>query len=111
LIARIWRGATERSRRDEYLAYLERTGVKDYAATPGNRGAYVLARDEGDRTLSTIVSLWESREAIEAFAGPDIERSVYYDEDEQFLVEKFDVEHHDVAARVDPPPIDGAPAG
>jgi hypothetical protein len=34
-----------------------------------------------------LLTLWESEEAIERFAGPEIERARYYPEDEEFLLE------------------------
>jgi hypothetical protein len=34
------------------------------------------------------VSLWESRAANEAFAGQDIGTTVFYPDDEQFLIER-----------------------
>ena len=41
--------------------------------------------------------MWDSRRAIAAFAGDDIERAVFYPEDDRFLVERDDtVTHHDV---------------
>jgi hypothetical protein len=48
MIARIWHGITMAAKADAYLDYLNRTGVPDYQATPGNRGVYVLRRIEGD---------------------------------------------------------------
>jgi len=46
------------------------------------------------------VSWWESREAIVAFAGEDIERAVFYPEDDRYLLERGEVvTHHDVVAR------------
>ncbi len=38
MIARTWHGMVPATRADEYMAYLERTGLPDYRATPGNRG-------------------------------------------------------------------------
>jgi heme-degrading monooxygenase HmoA len=61
--------------------------VPDYRATEGNRGVQVLRRDEGGRTHFLLVSLWESWDAIRAFAGDDPERARYYPEDEEFLLE------------------------
>jgi hypothetical protein len=49
VIARIWHGVTEAKKSEEYLDYLEETGVPDYWATQGNRGVYVLCRTVGDR--------------------------------------------------------------
>ena len=44
------------------------------------------------------MSFWESRAAIEAIAGQDIEKAVFYTDDEQFLVERdLTVHHYEVA--------------
>jgi heme-degrading monooxygenase HmoA len=54
---------------------------------------------EGDRVEFITVSFWESRAAIEAFAGQDIEKAVFYPDDEQFLIERdLTVHHYEVAA-------------
>jgi heme-degrading monooxygenase HmoA len=96
-VARIWRGAVRATDGDAYLEYLERTGIAEYRATPGNRSVQVLRREVGDRTEFVIVTVWDSRQAIAAFAGDDIERAVFYPEDERYLVERDDtVTHHQV---------------
>jgi len=100
MIARTWHGMTDASRADEYLDYLNRTGVPDYRATPGNLGVYLLRRIEGDVAHFLLLTLWESEEAIHRFAGPEIEKARYYPEDEQFLLElEPTVTHYDVLAR------------
>ena len=40
------------------------------------------------------MSLWESRAAIEAFAGQDIDKAVFYPDDDQFLIERDLTAHH-----------------
>ena len=64
--------------RSRYAAYVQRTGIEGYQRTPGNRGAWLLWRVEGDRAEFITVSFWESRAAIEAFAGEDIEKAVFF---------------------------------
>jgi heme-degrading monooxygenase HmoA len=99
MIARIWRGVVRTTDADEYGKYIEDTGFAAYAITPGNRGSWMLRRDDADRTEFITFSLWESRDAIRAFAGDDIETAVYYPEDEGFLIEREDtVKHYEVAA-------------
>jgi heme-degrading monooxygenase HmoA len=50
-----------------------------------------------DRAEFLLVSLWESEAAIRQFAGDDIEKAVFYPEDERFLVERDDhVSHYEV---------------
>ncbi len=88
MIARVWRGAVAAADGDAYADYLEETGVADYQATPGNRGVQVLRREVEDRTEFVLVTLWDSTEAIAAFAGDDIEAAVYYDKDDRYLLER-----------------------
>lgn len=85
MIARVWHGIVSKEQADAYHAYLLRTGVPDLQATPGNRGVYVLRQVEGSRAHFVLMSLWDSLEAIRAFAGDDVERARYYPEDASYL--------------------------
>jgi heme-degrading monooxygenase HmoA len=101
MIARTWRGVTAAADADAYLAYLERTGLAAYRATPGNLGVTTLRRRvDGDRVEFVLVSLWESMDAVRAFAGPTPDRAVFYPEDDRFLIDRdLDVRHYEVVGR------------
>ena len=75
---------------DAYAAYIHETGIAAYKGTAGNRGAWMLRRDVGERTEFLTLSFWDSLEAVKAFAGEDYERAVFYPEDERYLVERDD---------------------
>ena len=97
MIARAWRGVTRAADADRYLDYLEATGFTAYREAEGNRGTLALRRVAGDRAEFLLVSLWESEAAIRRFAGPDVERAVFYPEDDRFLIERGErVEHWEV---------------
>jgi len=99
MIARIWHGVTAAAKSDEYLDYLNETGVPDYRATEGNLGVYVLRRIEGERAHFLTLSYWESMEVIKGFAGSDPEKARYYPEDEEYLLDfEPTVEHYEVLA-------------
>jgi heme-degrading monooxygenase HmoA len=99
VIARIWRGATKAEDAEAYAAYLDRTGVSEYRSTAGNRGVLVLRDIEDDRAEFTLVSLWESMDAVRRFAGDDPSRAVFYPDDDAFLVDRDrTVRHYDVVA-------------
>lgn len=87
MIARIWHGTTEASKADEYLEYLNETGLPDYRRTNGNRGAYILRRFEGSAAHFYTLSFLGSLDSIKEFAGEDYEKAKYYPEDEKFLLE------------------------
>ncbi len=100
MIARIWRGAVRRDDGDAYARYMQDTGIAGYAGTLGNRGVHMLRRDVGDRTEFVMYTLWESMEAVEAFAGADPEVAVFYPEDDRFLIARDEhVTHYEVAFR------------
>ena len=96
MIARTWRGWTRPEDADAYVAYIEETGGKAARATPGNMGYYILRRDDGDRTEFVTMSLWESQDAIRAFAGDQLDVA-FFGDDDRFLVdrERF-VTHYEI---------------
>jgi heme-degrading monooxygenase HmoA len=97
MLARIWRGWTKAVDADAYVDYLLATGVSAYRRTSGNRGAWILRRETGDRTEFVTLSFWDSADAIRRFAGDDIEQAVFYPEDDRFLVEReLEVAHYEL---------------
>jgi heme-degrading monooxygenase HmoA len=88
MIARTWRGETAVTDGDAYVAYLERTGLAAYRATPGNRGAHLLRRELGTTTEFVTLTFWDDVDAVRRFAGDDITLAVFYPEDDRFLVER-----------------------
>jgi heme-degrading monooxygenase HmoA len=93
----MWRGVVRREDAAAYAAYIGRTGMAEYRSTPGNQGAWMLRRDDGDRSEIITFSLWDSRDSIRGFAGEDIEQAVFYPEDDRFLVERdVTVRHFEV---------------
>lgn len=97
MIARIWHGVTPKSKADEYVEFLYKTGVKDYQATEGNLGTYVLRRIEGGQAHFLTLTFWDSVESIKKFAGEEYEKARYYPEDKDFLLEfEEKVTHYEV---------------
>ena len=94
-IIRMWRGVIRTQDREEYVGYVERTGIEEYRATPGNRDAWILTRELPDG-LTEIMTLsrWDGMESIRGFAGDDVDKAVYYSEDDRFLVERDDTVRH-----------------
>jgi heme-degrading monooxygenase HmoA len=101
MIARTWRGAVRRDDADAYADYIRETGFAEYGQTPGNRGAWMLRRDTDDRTEFITLSFWDSKDAIRAFAGDDIEAAVLYPEDERYLIDGTSaVAHYEIVDQV-----------
>jgi heme-degrading monooxygenase HmoA len=88
MLARAWHGRVPAARADDYYAYLLRTGLRDYRATPGNRGLLVERWVEGDVAHFLLTTFWDSVDAIKGFAGEDYRVARYYPEDDNFLLER-----------------------
>jgi heme-degrading monooxygenase HmoA len=101
MIARIWKGAVRREDGDAYAEYMQATGIAGYTRTPGNRAALMLRRDVGDRCQFVMFTLWDSMEAVTAFAGAEPEKAVFYPEDDRYLIERdLTVDHYQVHTAV-----------
>ncbi len=96
MVARVWRGAVALADGDSYAAHLvgEDKRIADYTAVPGNVGAWVLRRDVGGRAEFLMFSVWESMEAVRAYAGTEPDKPVFYAEDERLLIERDEVVAH-----------------
>jgi heme-degrading monooxygenase HmoA len=98
-VARVWEGRVPRPKADAYLELMERVALPDYRAVPGNLGAWALRRDADDVTFVTMVTFWESLDAIRGFAGEPVDRAKYYDFDSDFLLDfPANATHHVIYA-------------
>ncbi len=101
MIARLWSGAVRTDDADEYAGYIRETGFGAYGQTPGNRGAWLLRRDDEGTTEFITFSLWDNVGAIRAFAGEDIDAAVLYPEDERYLIDgRSTIAHYAVVDHV-----------
>ncbi|UCC82838.1 MAG: antibiotic biosynthesis monooxygenase [Gemmatimonadota bacterium] len=87
MIARIWRGRTRIEHANEYTEYMRETGVAGQRGIPGNRGSMIWRREVGSEAEFVVISLWQTMEAVKAFAGERPEVAMYYPEDEKYLLE------------------------
>lgn len=98
MILRSWRGRTRLSDAEAYLAFLNASVLPELQSL-GGRGAYVLRRDDEAGAEFWVLSLWDSLDAVRAFAGPEPERAVVPAEARRLLTEfdplavHFDVVH------------------
>src|SRR6266545_4335500 len=98
MIARIWHGKTTIAKADAYMdEYFRETGLSDYRSTEGNLGVLVLRRDDGEQADLLMITLWESKDAIQKFAGDDINKARYYPQDNHYFEDlEPKVVHYDV---------------
>jgi heme-degrading monooxygenase HmoA len=96
-VLREWRAEIKRALKEEYVQYVQATGLAAYLCTPGNLGASVAVRDlDSERSEIVTLSWWSDTEAIKAFAGADYGRSRYFPEDHRFLLTRPEhVQHYE----------------
>lgn len=103
MIARVWRGITPIEQADAYLQHLQETAMPVLRTQPGLESAWTLRREQGDKCEFQLVTVWDSIDSMRAWAGGDAERSVYFDEDERYLLGMEPlVRLYDVADRLIP---------
>jgi heme-degrading monooxygenase HmoA len=97
VIGRLWRGSALRENADAYAAHLERETLPTLPAIEGHLGAYVLRRELGDEVEFVVLSIWDSLDAVRAFAGDDYETAVVPSE-ARTLLSRFDerVAHYEI---------------
>jgi heme-degrading monooxygenase HmoA len=97
MIARIWSGVARLDSIDAYISHLRDKTLPAIEGLEGHRGAYVLRRVAGEQVLVTVITLWESVDAIARFSGDDVEAAVVPPE-AQAMLASWDVRvvHWDV---------------
>jgi heme-degrading monooxygenase HmoA len=101
VIARIWHGGTTPEDADAYEALLRAEVLPNIDRIDGYRGAYLL-RTDGHEVEFVTVTLWETIDAIRAFAGDDYERAVVPPE-ARALLTRFDERSRHYEVRIEPP--------
>jgi hypothetical protein len=71
MIARLWKGWTTRENAEAYERLLREQVLPGLRAIAGYRGGYVLRHDGAEEVEFAVLNLFESLEAVRAFAGPE----------------------------------------
>ncbi len=97
MIIRMWHGRVNRNDARAYREFLKQRAIPDYQSVKGNIDVKILERREEDATHFITMTMWESLDAIKAFAGENLERAKYYPEDKGYLLEfEATVVHYEV---------------
>jgi heme-degrading monooxygenase HmoA len=80
MIGRMWRGRTDADHANEYEAVFRGVVLPELRDLDGCRGAYLLRRDDADGAEFVSLTLFDSLDAVRAFAGEDYEAAVISDE-------------------------------
>lgn len=99
MIARIWHGWANGENADRYEALLRAEILPGIHRIEGYVGAYLLRHEAGGEAEFVTVTLWESLDAVRAFAGEDYEAAVVPSE-ARALLSRFDERsvHYEILA-------------
>ena len=98
MIMRTWRGQAVGTNADAYARHFSHTVSVSLKTMSGHRGAWLLRREADGQTEFLALTLWQTRQAIEAFAGRDIDKAIVEPE-AQAVLSSFDdfARHYEVA--------------
>lgn len=94
MIARMWRGWTKTENADTYEKFLQEVIYPGLQRINGYHGGYILRQDGKDATEFVTVNLFESMEAVKAFAGSDYEVPVIKPEARRLLLKIEPIARH-----------------
>ena len=99
MIARIWHGTTKIEDYETYTDLMKSMAIPDYEKTEGFVKLSFLRNITDNKAHFTLITFWDSLDAIKNFAGEDYEKAKYYPEDNKFLLEFEErVTHYEVFA-------------
>lgn len=76
MIARVWRATATPEGAEAYRAHFTGSVLPTLRRLDGHQGAYLFRLDRDDLVDLEVMTLWESDEAIRAFAGTDMTTAV-----------------------------------
>jgi len=106
MIVRRWTGLAKLDREGDYVAHFREDVLPRLRPLAGFRGATVLRQPQADGVAITVLTRWDSMEAIRAFAGSHPEVAGVAEAARAcFVSYDHTVSHHEVAVdeRKDPP--------
>ncbi len=103
MIVRLWHGWTTQSNADEYETLLKSEILPGINRIPGFHGAEVLRRESKPEVEFVTLTLFDSMEAVRAFAGEDYEAAVVLPK-ARTLLSRFDQRsvHYQSVLRMEP---------
>jgi heme-degrading monooxygenase HmoA len=98
MIARLWSARASKAQSARYLEHFWQSVVPSLRTFDGYVSSSVLVRSHGDSVEILVTTVWQSLQAIDAFAGSDRETAVVASEAAALLTD-YDrrVRHYEVA--------------
>ncbi len=103
MISRHWKGIAKREEVENYINHLRRDTFPQLSEIHGFISASILKRQVDQGVEFLIVTVWESMEAIEQFAGPTADTAVVPPSVQAMMVDyERKVSHYEVVENYPP---------
>lgn len=102
MIARIWRCTVSRENLPQYLQHFQQSVYAEVKKLKGFKKVKILQRSVDEIVELTVISFWDSLEAVHSFAGENIEVAVVAPA-AQAILHTFEttVTHHEVVLNLE----------
>lgn len=102
MIARVWSARATPAQAPAYVEHLKAHVLPAVRDVDGYAGATLMQREAAGEVEIVVTTCWQSLDAVQAFAGTDIETAVVADEAAAVLTD-FDqrVRHYDLVVQDD----------
>jgi hypothetical protein len=105
VIGRLWHGWTKPEDADAYERLLRDTVLPDLREIDGYEGGFVMRRADGNLVEFAVLNLFDSLDAVRAFAGDDYEVPVFEPAARRLLARIEPIaRHYELRTRVEPAP-------
>lgn len=94
MIARLWKGWTTLENADAYEKLLRERVLPGLQSIDGYRGGYILRQDGSNEVEFAVLNLFDSLDAVRAFAGPEYIVPVFEPEARQLLSKVEPIARH-----------------
>ncbi len=94
MIARVWKGWAKIEDADAYEKLLRDVVYPGLQKLDGYQGGYILRHDTAEEAEFVTVNLFDSLEAVKAFAGPDYDVPVFEPEARRLLSKVEPIARH-----------------
>lgn len=83
---REWKCLCPENRLNDFLIYLDKTGIEDTQSIKGCCGFCVLTREQNKMIEVTLHTYWKSKELMKQYAGNNMYKAVLYPEDDIYEI-------------------------
>lgn len=97
MIARYWHGVVQADNEHVFETFLKEKAIPKFDGNPGFMDFTIIKKYDFNAVHFNVITYWQNYEYIKQFAGDNINKAIYYTEDQDLLLElEEEVKHYEV---------------